>query len=279
MKETITYIHNALVNLYPADEISNFARRIVEHVCQMSLRQQLVCKDKQLSQTEKEHIRAMVQRLEKSEPLQYILGKTEFYGLTLEVNPDVLIPRPETEELVELSLQKIKGKQVKILDVGTGSGCIAIVLAHRLKNAEVYAIDLSENALETAKRNARLNNVSIRFERVDILHETLPFATAFDVLISNPPYVRESEKSEMLPSVLNFEPHQALFVPDDDPLLFYRRIALLGNEKLSSGGWLFFEINTAFAADMIGLLRRQSYRNAEIICDLSNKERIIAAQK
>jgi release factor glutamine methyltransferase len=279
MKETITYIRNALVNLYPANEINNFAHRMVEHVCQMPLPQQLVCKDKQLSQTEQKHIRAMVQRLEKSEPLQYILGKTEFYRLTLEVNPDVLIPRPETEELVELALQKIKGKRIKIMDIGTGCGCIAIALAHKLKDAEVYAIDLSENALETAKRNARRNNVSIHFEQVDILREKWPFAITFDVLISNPPYVCESEKSEMLPCVLNFEPHRALFVPDDDPLLFYRRIALLGNEKLSSGGWLFFEINAAFAADIIELLRRQNYRKAEIICDLSNRERIIAAQK
>jgi release factor glutamine methyltransferase len=279
MNETVTYIRNMLGKLYPAEEINSLVRRIVEHVCQMPLHQQLLCKDKQLSRTEKERIRAIVQRLESAEPMQYILGEVEFYGLTLEVNPSVLIPRPETEELVDLMLQSLTGKGLKILDIGTGSGCIALALARHLEAAEVYAVDISEGALVTAKRNAQRNGAVVHFVQTDILREMPSSFPPFDVIVSNPPYICESEKKGMHANVLDFEPHEALFVPDDDPLLFYRRIASVGIEKLTPNGWLFFEINAAFGKVTVEMLREKGYRDVESVHDLSNKERMIKARK
>ncbi|MDR1601973.1 MAG: peptide chain release factor N(5)-glutamine methyltransferase [Tannerella sp.] len=312
MNETVTYIRKALGDLYPAEEINSLVRRIVEHACLTPLHQQLLCKDKHFSRTERERIRTIVQRLEKAEPFQYVLGETEFYGLALEVNPSVLIPRPETEELVEFiirtlsctqdensnsddsgyldrsepraslhshSTQSATGKGLKILDVGTGSGCIAIALARHLKGAEVHAIDISGNALETAGRNAHRHDVAIHFVQTDILREMPSSLPPLDVIVSNPPYVRECEKSGMCANVLNFEPHEALFVPDDDPLLFYRWIASAGIEKLTPGGWLFFEINEACGDAVVKMLCEKGYRDVESIRDLSGKERITKARK
>jgi release factor glutamine methyltransferase len=305
-------MRKALGNLYPAEEINSLVRRIVEHACLMPLHQQLLCKDKQFSRTEKERIRAIVRRLEKAEPVQYVLGEAEFYGLALEVNPSVLIPRPETEELVELvvrtlggctqdenpdsgegdfdgrkpcirarshSAQGAAGKGLKILDVGTGSGCIAIALARHLKEAEVHAIDISGKALETARRNAQRHGVAVRFAQADVLREMPPSLPPFNVIVSNPPYVRECEKNGMCANVLDFEPHVALFVPDDDPLLFYRQIASAGIEKLMPDGWLFFEINEACGDAVVRMLCEKGYRDVESIRDLSGKERMTRARK
>jgi len=277
MNETVAYIRGALGALYPAGEVNTLIRRIIEYVCRMPLAQQLLCKDTQLSQTEKERIHIIVRRLEKMEPLQYVFGETVFCGLTLEVNPSVLIPRPETEELVELIRQTETDRCLKIMDTGTGSGCIAIALAHYLPEAEVYAVDISESALATARSNAVRNGVSINFIHADILRTTLPELPPLDVIVANPPYVRESEKKDMQANVLDYEPPIALFVPDDDPLLFYRRIAAVGRERLKPDGRLFLEVNEAFGAATVSLLHETGYRNIELIRDLSNKERIIKA--
>jgi release factor glutamine methyltransferase len=197
-----------------------------------------------------------------------------------EVNPSVLIPRPETEELVDLVIRTLTGKGLKILDIGTGSGCIAIALARRLKEAEVYAIDISGNALDTAERNAQRNGVAIHFVRADVLREIPPsLPLSFDVIVSNPPYVRECEKNGMHANVLNFEPHEALFVPDDDPLLFYRQIASIGIERLRPDGRLFFEINENCGKIVVEMLREKGYRDIELVRDLSGKDRITNARR
>ncbi|MDR2120260.1 MAG: peptide chain release factor N(5)-glutamine methyltransferase [Tannerella sp.] len=280
MNETVTYMRKTLGNLYSAEEVNSLVRRIVEHVCLMPLHRQLADKDRQFLQTEKARIRAIVQRLEKAEPVQYVFGETEFYNLTFEVNPSVLIPRPETEELVDFIVRTLKKSNgLKILDIGTGSGCIAVALARYLKDAEVYALDISGDALETAARNARRHGVGVRFIRADILREMPSSLPPLDVIVANPPYVRECEKHGMHANVLAFEPHEALFVPDDDPLLFYRRIASAGIERLRPDGRLFFEINEACGDIVVEMLREKGYRDVEIVRDLSGKERIICARR
>ncbi|MDR3268915.1 MAG: peptide chain release factor N(5)-glutamine methyltransferase [Tannerella sp.] len=277
MNESAAYIRDSLKSLYPPEEIRSFSRRIMECVCGLSPVQQILRKDKQLSHTEKERIREIVQRLGKSEPIQYVLGETSFYGLVFEVNPSVLIPRPETEELVDHMLRTPTPAGMRVLDVGTGSGCIAVALAKRLTGATVFAVDISDAALETAKRNALRNGVSVQFMQADILSEPASSFPVFDRIVSNPPYVKESEKAGMHPNVLNYEPHQALFVPDDDPLLFYRRIATLAREKLTDNGSLFLEINAACGAIVVEMLHEKAFREIELMCDLSGKDRFVKA--
>jgi len=234
---------------------------------------------------EKQSIRAIVERLQNSEPIQYVLGEMEFYGLPFEVSPAVLIPRPETEELVRLIIRSNEAsdapKLTNILDIGTGSGCIAITLAKNLPESKVYALDISEEALQTARRNAQRNEAVVHFFQADILSVTMlqktPVLPQFELIVSNPPYVKNIEKAAMKPNVLNYEPSQALFVPDDDPILFYDRIAGLALEKLTENGLLYFEIN-ALHGDMIcRMLDKKRFHNITLLHDLSGKERFIKA--
>ncbi|MDR3194204.1 MAG: peptide chain release factor N(5)-glutamine methyltransferase [Tannerella sp.] len=278
MNETVTYIKDTLQTLYPPDEIRSLTRWIMEYVCGLPLHEQILRKDRQLSGTEKTRIREMVQRLEQSEPLQYVLGEVLFHGLPFEVNPSVLIPRPETEELVAHILRTASRPDMRILDIGTGSGCIAVTLAKRLPGASVMAVDISEAALDTAKRNARRNRVAVCFRQMDILSEAASALPPFDLIVSNPPYVKESEKALMERNVLDFEPRQALFVPDDDPLLFYRRITGLAREKLAKNGSLHLEINEACGALAAQMLRDEGFRPVELLRDLSGKDRFIEAR-
>lgn len=281
MTETLTYIQHSLRDIYPPEEIRSFTRLILEKVCGIRPHQLLMDKDKELSDTEKEEVKEIVQRLKLSEPIQYILGSTCFYEDEYMVNPSTLIPRPETEELVERVLNDHQNKSLSLLDIGTGSGCIAIALAKRLLKADVTAVDISEKALETAQGNAtRLHVSNVSFLRVDILseeetREKLP--RRFDVIVSNPPYVMEKEKVEMEQNVLRYEPDGALFVPDNDPLLFYRRIARLGREKLNPGGCVYFEINAQLGEEMKILMIDEGYRDVLLWKDLSGKDRIIKA--
>jgi release factor glutamine methyltransferase len=217
-------------------------------------------------------------------PIQYILGETEFFGLRFEVNENTLIPRPETEELVELIIteegigNREEGK-VRILDIGTGSGCIAISLAKNIPNAEVFAVDVSEKALATAKKNALLNEVEINFIQADILKvENLTFdlrLATFDLVVSNPPYVRNLEKSEIKPNVLEYEPHLALFVEDTDALLFYRIIAELAKKNLSLNGKLYFEINQYLGKETVELVESFGFKNVKLIKDVYNNDRML----
>lgn len=210
-------------------------------------------------------------------PVQYLLGTTSFYGLDFEVNENVLIPRSETEELVEWIIEtqnsKLKTPKVRILDIGTGSGCIAISLAKNIPNAEVFAIDVSEEALATAKKNAKANQVDVTFINQNIL-ETEDLGRQFDIIVSNPPYVRNLEKAEIKKNVLDNEPHLALFVEDDDALLFYKKIAQIALHNLSAVGLLYFEINQYLGKEMVDLLKELTFKNIELRQDMYGNDRM-----
>lgn len=221
-------------------------------------------------------------QLKEHKPIQYILGETEFFGLPFYVNENTLIPRPETEELVDwiLSNHRVKesGKTLRIIDIGTGSGCIAISLAKNLPNAQVYAVDVSEKALATAKKNAERNNVNVVFWHKNIL-ETADFMEDFDIIVSNPPYVRNLEKEEINKNVLEYEPHLALFVEDTDALLFYRKITDLAVKNLFENGQLYFEINQYLGKEMVALLEKYNFKNIQMKKDLYGNDRMTFAVK
>ena len=218
-------------------------------------------------------------RLVKGEPLQYILGISEFYGKQFEVNENVLIPRPETEELVHLIIKAQNGVPERILDIGTGSGCIAISLAEHFQNTEVLATDISREALKVAGRNAKRNNVKVEFVRHDILKKDLNALGSFDIIVSNPPYVAEEERKELEQHVLSHEPHLALFASADDPLIFYRKIAEKAWSVLNDGGKLYFELNSMYAQDTAELISGLGYSSIQIQKDMQGKERILSAVK
>ena len=227
--------------------------------------------------------------LKSQKPIQYILGETEFYGLPFLVNENVLIPRPETEELVQLIIvesQMIKKETIRILDIGTGSGCIAVSLAKKLPHAEVFAIDVSEEALKVAQKNAEINQVSISFIQTNILEtnnltqlstNNQQPTTEFDVIVSNPPYVRHLEKEEIKKNVLDYEPHLALFVEDNDALLFYRKIAQLSKTSLTQNGKLYFEINQYLGKETVELLEELEYENIKLLKDIYDNDRMIVS--
>jgi len=221
---------------------------------------------------------SILEKLKQEIPIQYLLGKTSFYGLDFEVNANVLIPRPETEELVEwiISYNQIhkSTNPLRVLDIGTGSGCIAIALAKNIPNAEIFAIDVSEKALATAQKNAKINEVNVIFIQKNIL-ETDDLEQQFDIIVSNPPYVRELEKQEIKKNVLDNEPHLALFVEDNDALIFYRKIAVLAQKNLSQNGQLFFEINQYLGKEMIDLLEKMGFKNIELRKDFYGNNRMM----
>jgi len=241
----------------------------------------LRCKDKQLSLNEQLRIQEIIDDLKNCRPVQYILGETEFYGLKFKVNENVLIPRPETEELVEWVIKEEEpATGYKILDIGTGSGCIAIALAKHLPEAEMFALDISDKALAVARRNAKENQADIRFFQYDILNdEPFPFSTLlFDCIVSNPPYITLKEKDSMAKNVLDYEPHQALFVPDENPLLFYERIAGFAHKYLSSNGSLYLETNSLYGQATAEALKNKNFRSMKLLKDISGNDRIIIAK-
>ena len=217
------------------------------------------------------------ERLKSGEPIQYILGLAPFYGREFYVNPSTLIPRNETEELVHLIIKENKIKGLKILDIGTGTGCIPISLALELDGPEVYGVDISEEALKVAEKNAKRLKVPVSFSPCDILKE-MPLESDFDILVSNPPYIPEKGKAEMHTNVLGFEPRLALFVPNEDPLLFYRTIAQKGKQLLKQGGKLYFEIHEDFGSEVVSLLEQTSYTEIRLHQDLNGKNRIVSAK-
>jgi release factor glutamine methyltransferase len=306
LKSYKTKFFQELSSLYDEKEIESFFYLILENFHQikridLALNPQMEMNDKQLL-----HWESILSDLKKQKPIQYILGETEFYGLPFLVNENTLIPRPETEELVELIIKqnskseippepKVNGaklnSKLKILDIGTGSGCIAISLVKNISNVEVYAIDISEEALETAKKNAQINQVEIHFIQADILKinnlEQLPTSnpklethnpkleTQFDIIVSNPPYVRNLEKQEINPNVLEYEPHLALFVEDEDALLFYRKIAQLALKSLSPNGRLYFEINQYLGKETVELIESFGFKNVVLHKDIYGNDRMI----
>jgi release factor glutamine methyltransferase len=231
----------------------------------------------ELSTEEIEQWNAVLSQLEEQKPIQYIFSTTHFYGLDFEVNSSTLIPRPETEELVEWIIHENKrGGVTKILDIGTGSGCIAVSLAKNLPDAQVFAIDVSEEALKVSQRNAVANAVHVTFIQQDILTaETLP--KQFDVIVSNPPYVRNLEKAEIKQNVLDYEPHLALFVDDNDALIFYRKIALLAKANLPKNGRLYFEINQYLGTETVQMLEDYGFTNVALKKDMYGNDRMVSA--
>lgn len=278
MHITPSYLREQLSKSYEPQEANALARIIFCDMLGQSNVDYYLCKDMDLSGNEEEKVKSILQRLEKYEPIQYIEGKKYFSGREFFVRQGVLIPRPETEELVELAAQACK-PNAKILDIGTGSGCIAISLAKKLPEAEVHAWDISEAALEVAKQNNEQLSASVHFEQHDILTYQATGEEAFDLIISNPPYITESEKAEMEANVLAWEPSIALFVPDNAPLLFYRRIGELALRMLTPNGKLFFEINRAYGDATKQLLCNQGYKNIHIQKDLSGNDRFVYAEK
>lgn len=276
MKATIQFINSELNGLYPVSEIEGLTRIIFEAVPGWSFTEQVIKKHEKIQEKDITRIREIVHRLKKYEPVQYILGETEFYGLMLNVNPSVLIPRPETEELVEWIVKSNINDNSRILDIGTGSGCIALALKSVLNNAEVSGIDISEKALEVARLNAVKNGLEVNFFQGDILNWEDMKTGVYDIIVSNPPYIRESERILMSPNVLEFEPENALFVPDNDPLVFYRSVAGFALKNLAEKGKLFFEINENLATGMKEMLHDSGFSNVEIRKDINGKDRMIS---
>lgn len=278
MHHIIQHIRNELSPLYSPSEIRTLTHMLLEQVTGLSAADIIAGKLNDLSHDNSTKIEEMTQRLKKSEPIQYILGEAHFYNRTFKVTPDVLIPRPETEELIEWILQDAPSATPTIFDIGTGSGCIAITLAKELPGATVHACDISAPALTVAQHNAQDNDALVAFRQQDILtNKTSP--TPYDIIVSNPPYIAQSEEQDMHNNVLDYEPHLALFIPDSDPLLFYRHIATFAAQHLSPDGPLYFEINTYNGAATVELLQQQGFRNVTLRNDLSGNPRMIKANK
>lgn len=269
MKQQINYIISELRGFYPEDELRELAYWILEESIGMTRTEILFgCKDTKKNVYAQE-IEVILQKLRAHEPIQYVFGHTEWMGLDLRVTPATLIPRPETAELVEWVLHVAdKNKPLRVLDIGTGSGCIAIALKKAAPNWQVTGLDISHEALDVAKENAERNNVAIHWQQADIL--SLCSLPMVDIIVSNPPYICEKEKVDMQARVLDYEPARALFVPDNDPLLFYRKIASLKGAPI-----LFFEINEAYGEQVCSMLRTIGYTNVELKKDMYGKTRMV----
>ncbi|WP_341214814.1 peptide chain release factor N(5)-glutamine methyltransferase [uncultured Wocania sp.] len=285
LKDIQKTFHESLDAIYGKEEVDSFFFMLIDSFYEISRLKLAIEPNFEIEN--KAAILNALEALKLEHPIQYILGETEFYGLSFKVNKDVLIPRPETEELVDWIINTVNSsaveKSLNILDIGTGSGCIAIALAKNLPNAKVYALDVSKKALQIAKQNAVLNNVKIECIEADVLTcchaELVSVSHKFDVIVSNPPYVREQEKIQMKSNVLNNEPHLALFVKDNDPLLFYNAISDFAINNLNANGMLFFEINEYLGKNMIQLLKQKQFKNIELKQDIFKKDRMIIGSK
>ena len=272
------YFKESIVNLYGEEETQSFFYLLAEAYLPISKAEIPLNLQRQLTDEELLLLKNALSRLQNEEPIQYILGKTEFYGLPFDVNPSVLIPRPETEELVDWIIKTDHSSHPTLLDIGAGSGCIAVSLAKNLPKATVFAMDISEKAIEVAKKNAIINQVSVAFIKENIL-EVNQLPQMFDIIVSNPPYVRENKKQLMQNNVVKNEPHLALFVPDADPLLFYKKIISLAKTHLKPGGNLYFEINEAYGKETVNLLINSGFMQVELKKDFYGKDRMIKAMR
>ncbi len=273
---------NDLKEFYPKTEILSFYFLLIEYHLGLKKVDISLSPEKELTPKESELIFSALYRLKKEEPIQYIIGETAFYGLTFKVDHNVLIPRPETEELVDWIIKDSnKYQSLRILDIGTGSGCIAISLAKHLPNAEVYALDISKKALQVAEYNAKNNKVSIQFIEQDILKTNVTLKGTdnlqFDIIVSNPPYVTESEKAAIKKNVLAFEPHSALFVDDTNPILYYEAIVMFAKKNIRKEGKLFFEINQYLSNVITQMLEKNGLTQIELRKDLYGNDRMIKA--
>lgn len=277
MQQIRNYIKNTLQSLYTDIELKNITMALCTDVLNISRNDVYLRKDINLSSVDMQKLESAVARLAQSEPIQYVVGKAFFYDSYFNVKPGVLIPRPETEELVELILRENKGSY-RLLDIGTGSGCIAISIAKNNKLSNVEAWDISDDALSISSNNAEELGVDVTFNKRDVL-SFKPKNEQFDIIVSNPPYIRYVEQEVMEKNVLDWEPQLALFVPNDDPLLFYRRIATLGLDMLFPQGKLYFEINQAFGAETAKMLTDMGYSDVQVLKDLYGNDRIVNARK
>lgn len=276
MKRIIPIIKDRLGCCYPIEETTALTRIISTEILDIPQSTFFLKDDVTLTPRQEMLLYSTIERLKKHEPIQYILGHCDFCGHTFKVTPDTLIPRPETSELVEWIAEEQKGSKVNILDIGTGSGCIAISLSCKLPGCNIAAWDISSGALAVAEENNRSNGSEVTFSQVDILAYQ-PQCEMFDIIVSNPPYIKENERKSMEANVLDWEPHTALFVPDNDPLLFYRAIAEKALVMLTPGGALYFEINRAHGADTVEMLKSLGYRKTELHKDLAGNDRMIKA--
>ena len=286
---TYTSLWHRLTGVYPVTEAQAVVRMLLEELAGLSLADLYAGGIDRLDDAQRQQIERAMARLEEGEPIQYVLGRASFCGRSFAVAPGVLIPRPETEELCRLIIDTHPSESLNILDIGTGSGCIAITLALEMPDAEVEAVDISPEALAIAGANAARLGAKVSFHQYDILSEdspplgrgrgwVAPSVPKYDIIVSNPPYICERERADMERNVLDYEPHTALFVPDDDPLLFYRTIGQKALTMLAPGGILCFEINPLYCEQLIELLRSQGYGEVEAVSDSFGKRRFVTAK-
>ena len=275
-------IINELIPFYPENEARSIAQLLLEKVTGFNLHKLIITKKVTLSNEQTQIMKHYLEQLKLQKPIQYILGEAYFFDLTFKVTPNVLIPRPETEELVEWIIETCAGKEnLRLLDIGTGSGCIAVSLAKNLKGSSVYAIDISKEALEVAQENSRINGANVTFSAFDFLKDDVTniLGSPFDIIISNPPYVRESEKELMQPNVLEYEPPTALFVPNNNPLIFYHAIAEKAPSILKQNGLIFCEINEYLGNETATLFRNFGFNFVVVKKDIHGKARMIKASR
>jgi len=279
IREYRSHFVDTLAPIYDLDEAESFFYLVLEDKKKLKRIDLALNTEATFSEDEVLQWNEILEKLKRYIPIQYILGKTHFYGLEFEVNENVLIPRPETEELVDWIISNnSKSANLKVLDIGTGSGCIAISLAKNLQDAHVSAVDVSEKALATAEKNAQNNQVKVNFIRKDIL-KTEDLEQQFDIIVSNPPYVRNLEKEEIKQNVLDHEPHLALFVDDQNALIFYQKITELAQKNLSKNGQLYFEINQYLGKEMMDLLEQKGFQQMELRKDIYGNNRMVFGRK
>ena len=281
LKELKTQFSKELSGVYPSEEVQSFFTLLSEFILNYTRLDTVLKASEIISEENQQQFLEAIRRLKQFEPIQYIIGATEFYGLPFKVTPATLIPRPETEELVQWILEEYlaesQNQSLHFLDIGTGSGCIAIALAKNLPSIKISALDISKPALQVAQENAQNNQAAVTFFELDILKASaLP--ETYNLIVSNPPYVRELEKKMMQPNVLSFEPESALFVSNVDPLLFYRKIAELAKQHLTPNGLLFFEINEYLGKELIELLLSIGFSEITVKKDIFNKDRMLSCK-
>src|SRR6056297_1507897 len=275
IKKIISLIKSELNDYYPLQEINSFIYLILHYYFKYSKVQIQLKQDEEINDNLITQIITNIKELKTFKPIQYILGQTEFYNLLFIVVPGVLIPRPETEELVDWILAENKNQFQKIADIGTGSGCIAISLAKNLPKSFIYAFDNSADALSITRRNSKLNRTEIHISYFDILNKNNQLEETFDIIVSNPPYITEKEKQLMHPNEINYEPEEALFVSNDDPLLYYRVIIDFALKHLKKGGKVYFEINENLGKETALLLEEKNFQNIQLKKDINDKYRMI----
>lgn len=275
----VNQIHQHRSDLYAIEEARYMALMLMEHYLHQQRTDILLDRQFQMDSHQESMLEGAIKRICNNEPIQYVIGETFFYGRSLYVSPAVLIPRRETEELVDIVIKENKEPGLKILDIGTGSGCIAVTLSKELDTSKVYALDASQEALAVAKVNAQRYQANIQWLFEDILNVSLRLKT-FDLIVSNPPYVKKSEVAKMKKNVLSYEPYEALFVSDEDPLLFYRQIAQLckTNDMLKKNGKVYLEINEAHGMEVVKLLKEQGFNDITLRKDMQQKDRFVSAR-